>query len=317
MRLLRIAGFVASISSTPATAQGAGALPPGFTTDPEQARLEIEDVRRLALALRMAAGASTEDSLRIIEQEYLAQASPGLRAWTERYDVTPRTMVAAIRERPGPYGDLEALADAVMEHEQSLRSAFRELRELFPGAVFPPVWFLVGDHAAGGLARPEGVLIAIERLSDDLRDVVPLVLHELAHIQSAMLQGPDVYRRIFGPDRTLLALALREGSADLIARLATGRHTNDRAERYGLQHEQELWTRFSREMHRRDPGDWMFVRPENADWPPDLGYWMGYRIASSYYEHADDKQQAVRDILNLTDFPAFLAASRYAERLEK
>jgi uncharacterized protein YjaZ len=33
--------------------------------------------------------------------------------------------------------------------------------------------------------------------------------------------------------------------------------------------------------------------------PADLGYFIGYRIAQSYYEHATDKRRGIRDILRL------------------
>lgn len=55
----------------------------------------------------------------------------------------------------------------------------------------------------------------------------------------------------------------------------------------------------------------MFVRPSNPQWPPDLGYWMGYRIAKRYYEQADDKRQAVIDRINAEDNDAILEQSRY------
>ena len=41
----------------------------------------------------------------------------------------------------------------------------------------------------------------------------------------------------------------------------------------------------------------------------DLGYWVGYRIVKTYYQRASDKQQALRDILELSDPHAFLAKS--------
>jgi hypothetical protein len=43
--------------------------------------------------------------------------------------------------------------------------------------------------------------------------------------------------------------------------------------------------------------------------PGDLGYWVGYRIVKAYYQHAADKQQAFREILELSDPKAFLAKS--------
>lgn len=303
-----------AFSSAPAVGQGSAGLPPGFTMDPKQVRLETGDLRHLQNALHMMAEKGSGDTLAIIERAYLANASPGLRAWAQRYDVTSTSMTSAIRRHPSAYSD--ALAGSVLDQEQSLRSAFAKLQDLFPRAVFPPVWFFAGDYRAGGLARPEGVLIAVERFSGEPQDVVPLVMHEVAHVQSAMLQGIDVYQRIFGPEQTLLALALREGSAELIAELAASRHINPKAERYGLEHERDLWLQFREEMHRSEVGDWMFVEPGNSEWPPDLGYWIGYRILRSYYDHAEDKQKAIDDILNLTDFSAFLTASRYAEQFD-
>jgi hypothetical protein len=43
----------------------------------------------------------------------------------------------------------------------------------------------------------------------------------------------------------------------------------------------------------------------------DLGYGVGYRIAKSYYQHAANKRQAVRNILEMTDAKAFLAESQW------
>jgi hypothetical protein len=41
---------------------------------------------------------------------------------------------------------------------------------------------------------------------------------------------------------------------------------------------------------------------------------MGYKICEAYYRNASDKKRAVRDIVRISDFKAFLAQSRYAEK---
>jgi len=46
--------------------------------------------------------------------------------------------------------------------------------------------------------------------------------------------------------------------------------------------------------------------------PGDLGYWVGYRIVKSYYQHSRDKRQAVREILEMSDPHAFLARSGWS-----
>jgi len=275
--LLTLAGACGAASPTILSAQD-------ISRDPATVRLVVDDIRRLAEVLRsLEAGG---DTAAVLQRDYLAHASPGLRAYVSRYNVTPATMAAAIARRPATYANLDRLADALLAQEPLLRSGFRGLLELFPGAAFAPIWFVAGHLGPGGMASPEGAIIAAERFVPEPEDVVPLVLHELTHFQQAMVQGVATYRRIYGPGQTLLALALREGSAELIAELTTGRHINPAAERYGLEHERTLWQEFRDAMHDRETGEWMFVRPSNPARPPDLGYWIGYRIAKAYYERA-------------------------------
>ena len=302
--ILCSAGVLSVASPSPVRAQD-------VTTDPDGVRLVVDDVRRLADVLHSLE--SDDDTVAVLERDYFGEASAGFRTYAERYGVTAEEVAAAVREHPAVYADLDRLADALLAQESRLRTGFRRLKELHPGAVFPPIWFVVGRMGPGGITRRVGVMIAAERYAEQPQDVVPLVLHELAHVQQWQLQGIETYRRIYGPDPSLLALALREGSAELIAELTTGRHINPEAERYGLEHESTLWREFREDMHDRVPGDWMFTRPADPDRPTDLGYWMGYRIAKSYYDRADDKRQAVHDILGLTDFADFLRESGYAE----
>lgn len=282
------------------------------TPDPDRVPLEVDDIRRMASVLRSLSAPGPVDTAAALDRQYLAQASPGLRAYAGNFGVTGAVLRTALSASPSRYRNLDGLADAILAQEQSLRAAFQRLKELFPDAVFPPIWFVVGHNGPGGLTRAEGVLIAAERFADRPEDVVPLVLHELAHFQQAMVQGVEVYQRIYGPGRTLLALALREGSADLIATLTTGRHINPAAEAYGVRHEAALWAAFREVMNGPDTGDWMFVHPADTTRPPDLGYWMGYRIAKHYYDNAGNKPRAIREILGLTNFASFLRASGYA-----
>jgi uncharacterized protein YjaZ len=147
--------------------------------------------------------------------------------------------------------------------------------------------------------------------------IAHLVAHELVHYQQAMARGVEAYRAIFGERQTLLRIAIREGSADFVAELISGGHTNPRAHEYGLRHERELWTAFQKEMHQRELGAWMFYRPAKREWPANLGYFMGYRIAQAFYERHPDKREALRAILGVTDYEQFLHDSRYFERFRE
>ena len=64
-----------------------------------------------------------------------------------------------------------------------------------------------------------------------------------------------------------------------------------------------LWEQFSKEMHGSEPGGWMWKKPSDPEQPYYVGYALGYRIVKAYYENADDKGQALREILSVTDYP--------------
>lgn len=62
---------------------------------------------------------------------------------------------------------------------------------------------------------------------------------------------------------------------------------------------------------------WMYNGFKIKDRPGDLGYYVGYKICRSYYDNAGDKRQAVRDILNVQDFPAFFERSRHRQKFTR
>jgi uncharacterized protein YjaZ len=74
-------------------------------------------------------------------------------------------------------------------------------------------------------------------------------------------------------------------------------------------HEKEIETAFVADEDKTDKSDWLYNGPGTPHKPGDLGYWVGYRIAKSYYQHATDKRAALRDIVRVQDAKAFLSRS--------
>jgi len=71
--------------------------------------------------------------------------------------------------------------------------------------------------------------------------------------------------------------------------------------------EKEIETAFVADQDKTDLSQWL--DNSTLEKPADLGYWVGYRIARSYYQHTPNKAQAFRDILQISDAKAFLAKS--------
>jgi uncharacterized protein YjaZ len=92
--------------------------------------------------------------------------------------------------------------------------------------------------------------------------------------------------------------------------MISGGNINPAAQKYGRAHEHELWLEFAKAMDGELYGPWLYDRPA-TDRPRDLGYFIGYRIAESYYKRAADKSAALRDILRAEDVKALLARSTY------
>ena len=84
---------------------------------------------------------------------------------------------------------------------------------------------------------------------------------------------------------------------------------------YGDANEKGLWERFQLDMDKTNKNNaWLYSGSGEGIRPDDLGYYMGYKICEAYYRNAADKKKAIRDILSITDFKAFLEASHYAEK---
>ncbi len=287
------------------------------TSEPSQVQLSIDDVVNFLQALEMLGAES--DSVSVLQRIYLDKASPGLSEYLRARELAAEDFVEAIRNEEHKYRSLYDLPERLASQEEDTRAALAGLKREIPNVTFVPVYFFVGIGDAGLHAEPSeyGLMISITETTSDFSVVRLVVVHETVHVQQALAVGIEEYMQIFGPKMNLLALAIREGSAEFLTFLATGEYAKKEAYRYVLENEAALWHRFESEMLGRMPGEWMFAAPSDPDQPADLGYIMGARIAEAFYDRAADKAQAVKEILSITDYEAFLARSGYAAKFSE
>jgi hypothetical protein len=289
--------------------------------DPDAAKLVTSDFANFWRAYDLAAAAASRpDRAAIFKREYLDKGSPGLKDFLNLRINSADALTFAIEHHPKYYASLKNQTPRVAEMEPGIRASFRKLRELYNDAVFPDVYFLIGVMNSGGTTGDSGLLIGFEMNAetpetdmtemDDWHKAVlgsteklpGIVAHELIHYQQVE------------EHKTLLAASIHEGSADFIGEMISGMSINDHLRAYGDAHEADLWREFSQEMNGNKTSNWLYQGDKSKDRPADLGYYVGYRIAQSYYEHASDKKQAIRDILTVSDFASFLRDSHYGEK---
>lgn len=294
---------------------------PEFNRDPAQARIVTEDLDRFWAAWDEAER-QPEARREIFQREYLDAGSPGLRAFLELRIQDVDRLLAAIDRHRDYYAGLRAQMQNAATAAAPVRAALARLQALLPEAVFPDVYLMIGIMNSGGTIHWDGLLIGVEmygltpetdrdRLGAWHRAVLmpmealpAIIVHELVHFQQLNLS-----RTSFD---TLLGQAIHEGAADFVAELLLGRHINHALHEWALPREATLWSAFREAMHGKDNSDWLYDGARaTAERPADLGYFIGYRIVQAYYERAQDKRAALREILAMTDPAAFLEASGY------
>ncbi|MGB7218943.1 MAG: DUF2268 domain-containing putative Zn-dependent protease [Vicinamibacterales bacterium] len=295
------------------------------TRDPDAARLVTSDIQNFWRAFDAAPVTNIGALAAVFEREYFDAGSPGLRDFVRFRIETARALAEAVAARRRYYAAIRETTLALDTNpnlKESIRGAFHRLKNLYPEAVFPDVYFLIGRLSTGGTASSAGLLIAVEmnargpgtpmnELSDweratigQVADLRYVVAHELVHVQQRIRRDGS---------QTLLTNAIGEGAADFVGELISGRKNGNRVQHaYGNARERALWEEFRREMHGTDSSRWLGQADRAVGRPADLGYYVGYKICEALYQAASDKTDAVRTILQITDADAFLRLSHYS-----
>lgn len=295
---------------------------PVVPTDPEQAQLVTADIDRFWHAYDQAQRAPAR-AVEIYDREYFDEGSVGLQDYYALKIKDTGLFVKNQLAKPNFYRAIRPNSLRVAAQTAQIRAGFRKLKEVYPAAVFPNVYFVMGRWNSGGTASGHGMLLGTDQncaTPDTPRGELSLWerngLGTLANLPAVVAHEQIHYLQQKGGAPTLLRGAIDEGMADFLAELTAGANPNARLQAYGLAHEKQIWAGFQREMRGTDWHNWIAnASQETADKPADLGYFVGYRICQRYYAEMADKKQAVQDMLNISDFPAFLAKSRYAEWL--
>jgi hypothetical protein len=238
--------------------------------------------------------------------------------------------VKIIRKYPDFWKTLPKSTQRIKSSEGQVDQMLHHFSELYPDFKSPKIYFLIGALRSGGTAKRNVVYIGSEIACVDSntdtheltgwykavlqapQDIVELVAHEATHSQQP--KGLGFAKGMIS--NRLLTLCLQEGSADFIAKLVTTQEIKKPQYSYGFTNEESLWREFKSQMNGTDLSRWLYNGDNSKDRPADLGYFMGYRICESYYDHAVDKKKAVRDIIRIKNFKKFLRNSKYSDKFK-
>jgi hypothetical protein len=293
--------FLAPLGHMTSAVAKPGAAPTGPT-------IHVEDLYRFYRLYEATGGHPTADQL---QHDYLDPGSDGLHNLAKARSVTGARIADNIAKHPEIYSSARQCMAALPRVRLRVGVALRQLGRLYQPAGFPPVTIVVGRGKPMGIgSAATGLQIGIEALCAvkwDNLDVeerfVRVIVHEYIHVQQFPALDDDEHP-------TLLERSLIEGGAEFVTELIVGQAAevaspSMRAATLG--HEKEIESAFLADEDNTDLSRWL----DNSSLEKlgDLGYWVGYRIVKSYYEHAADKRQALRNIIEITVPKAFLAMS--------
>jgi hypothetical protein len=323
---MRIYRSTAALALVAACSGDTPTAPSSGSRDPEIAVFVTSDIPHFWQAYD---NGGAEGASAAFQGRYLNAASAGLKDFIASRNLTAASLVSMVRTYPRYFAAIRASTLSLANDagvQGRIRENYRKIKSLYPPAVFPPVTFLIGRFSTGGTTSNSGMLVGLEFYSIDgstpldelgqfqrnnvrpLDSLPVIVAHEHAHILQGRAGGITSKRT-----KNLLDQSLLEGGADFVAYIVTGANINARLQAYGIPREAVLWSEFKSAMHGTDISQWLYNQgSETSDRPGDLGYFIGYRIAESFYARTADKKLALRAIIEISNSDLFLSQSGYS-----
>jgi hypothetical protein len=251
--------------------------------------------------------------------EYLQEGSIGLKDLA-RYSIRDSaTFKQFIKEEFSYYENIRASTHRVFEVQKTVEQYCGEFKKLYPAAIIPDVYFVIGQLNSGGSASQHGVLIGAETFSHlsfkTSRGISSTPFDQLPLVVASCVMFFNQKPAHTG--YTLLRQCIVHGGAEFLASLVLGDDKIKLLSRdhfvYGEQHEETLVREFLSRKSDTDLSGWLYGRPSPEQRPANLGFWIGYKITEAYFNNAPDKTKAIDEILKINDFEKFLLLSGYTE----
>jgi len=264
-----------------------------------------------------------------LQKLYLEPGSIGLREFVRVRIGGAQQLANAIEQFPNYFASIRKNTLSVETKREQIEFYLSQFQQIYPQAVFPPVYFLIGRVSTGGTITNAGLLIGTEIYSigpdvdtSELEKKIPsfyramgtierlpyIVIHELVHTQQR-----------FSGTAGLIDQVMIEGAAEFITDVVTGRTTREQFLDWEEPNRTQLFAKFSEDYkaNPRSYENWLYNYGRVTDQPADIGYWIGAEICRDYFLRAVDKGQALKDIIRMSDPFRIVRSSRYAWIVEE
>ena len=266
-----------------------------------------------------------------IKKLYLDKSSEGLKSFIIKKETLAEDYyLNNIIAYPNFWNSIRPRTLEVKSYIKPIEKIMCRFRRLYPEFKEPKIYFTIGLLNSGGTTTKKEIFIGTEissankdtnatELGKWLQDVfksqtniLSIIAHELVHTQQRNGDSEN------DGNSNLLGYCIAEGSCDFIAELLLKKTIKGPYMVYGKTHEKELWDLFKKEMYGQEIKNWLYNGNNAPNGNADLGYYVGYEICKSYYRNSENKELALKEIIEL-DYTKenvlnFLKKSKYQEK---
>jgi hypothetical protein len=276
------------------------------------------------------------DTTQIFQALVIDRATKEFRIFIRQWKMTAKNYTYQYGHYPKFYKTLRKNCFRLIENKNLIKETIDNFKKIYPGYVDASICISLGNFSTGGTTSiiDDGPLIhnkfvyigleyhgldsstIISELPEWARDYVSrsnfyrTIIHELVHIQQ-MTHGYKIAKAY--QKNNLSASVLREGIPDFISKLIYPFGNNGNYFNYGIVHEEMLKVKLANEMHGSDLSYWMYNTNTATDQPRDLGYFMGSRIANSFFNHLPAASKDITDLIEIKNAKNFNKKSKYFE----
>jgi hypothetical protein len=257
---------------------------------------------------------STNDSLlqaKYLSELYIERGTEGLKKMMSARNYSANEYLHVINNYPNFWHAIRLETAKAKATSIQLSAGIENLKKLYPYLKPAKIYFTIGALRSNGTTIDSSVLVGAELAlanvntpttefpeylshlssyfqTDPSKNIVFLTIHEYIHTQQITTIG-----------NSLLAQSVIEGVAEFIAEKALSIESPNPQIEYGRAHDTKIRQKFQLEMFSPFFYNWLWNSADNEFGMRDLAYYVGYAICSKFYWLADDKKQAIKEMIEL------------------
>jgi len=158
-----------------------------YSSNPNSVTFHTEDIHSF---WEVFDSTSPKFSAKVFQEAYIDKGSKGLHGFIRGRIESGKHLSKVVKSNLDYYKSIRGSSLSIDARKERFYECFRKLQEIYPEAVFPDVYFVIGAKNSGGTVYDGGLIIGAEMFGDpasefkppiDVESVDKVITHELIH----------------------------------------------------------------------------------------------------------------------------------------